>query len=135
MPAENATTPEELFVQVAVHWLRLAVETTGALVIALGVAIALLAFARALGRGKPADFNAIRLVLARYLAMALEFQLGADILSTAVAPSWNEIGKLGAIAVIRTGLNYFLSREMQEERRTAAGEADVQARAGESARG
>ncbi len=135
MPAENATTPEELFVQVAVHWLRLAVETTGALVIALGVVIALVAFARALGRGKPADFNAIRLVLARYLAMALEFQLGADILSTAVAPSWNEIGKLGAIAVIRTGLNYFLSREMQEERRTAVGEADVQARAASSVRG
>ena len=79
---------------------------------------------------KPADFNAIRLVLARYLAMALEFQLGADILSTAVAPTWNEIGKLGAIAVIRTTLNYFLSREMQEERRTADSERDVQVKAG-----
>ena len=48
--------------------------------------------------------------------MALEFQLGADIISTAVAPSWDQIGKLGAIAVIRTALNYFLSREMKEER-------------------
>ncbi|MCC8407859.1 DUF1622 domain-containing protein [Mucilaginibacter sp. UR6-1] len=48
--------------------------------------------------------------------MALEFQLGADILSTAVAPGWEEIGKLGAIAVIRTGLNFFLSRELAEER-------------------
>jgi uncharacterized membrane protein len=48
--------------------------------------------------------------------LALEFQLGADILSTAIAPSWDEIGKLGAIAVIRTGLNYFLSIEMREER-------------------
>ncbi len=72
-----------------------------------GVGIALVAFARSLLAGKPADFNAIRLVLARYLAMALEFQLGADILSTAVAPSWNEIGKLGAIAVIRTTLELF----------------------------
>ena len=69
-------------------------------------------------------------MLARYLAMALEFQLGADILSTAVAPSWNEIGKLGAIAVIRTTLNYFLSREMQEERRTAEGEKSVRIKAG-----
>lgn len=127
---ENPTTsPEELVVQGIVHWLRLAVETTGAVVIALGVAIALVAFARALLSGKPADFNAIRLVLARYLAMALEFQLGADILSTAVAPTWNEIGKLGAIAVIRTTLNYFLSREMQEERKTAEGERRVQAEA------
>ena len=48
----------------------------------------------------------------------LEFQLGADILSTAVAPSWEQIGKLGAIAVIRTGLNFFLSMEMQSERRS-----------------
>ena len=119
---ENPTSPEELFVQGAVHWLRLAVEATGAVVIGLGVSIALVAFARSLLTRKPADFNAIRLVLARYLAMALEFQLGADILSTAVAPTWNEIGKLGAIAVIRTTLNYFLSREMQEERRTADNE-------------
>ena len=118
-----------LFVQGAVHWLRLGVETTGAVVIGLGVAIALVAFARSLLARKPADFNAIRLVLARYLAMALEFQLGADILSTAVAPSWNEIGKLAAVAVIRTGLNYFLSREMQEERRTAEGERAVVAKA------
>lgn len=62
--------------------------------------------------------------------MALEFQLGADILSTAVAPTWNEIGKLGAIAVIRTTFNFFLSREMEEERRTAEGERHVQAAAG-----
>ena len=123
---ENPTSPEEVVVQVAVHWLRLAVEATGAVVIGIGVGIALVAFARSLLSGKPADFNAIRLVLARYLAMALEFQLGADILSTAVAPSWNEIGKLGAVAVIRTALNYFLSREMQEERRTAASERVVQ---------
>ena len=52
----------------------------------------------------------------RYLALALEFQLGADILSTAIAPSWEQIGKLGAIAVIRTALNYFLMREMSEDR-------------------
>ena len=112
-----------------VHWLRLAVESTGAVVIGIGVSIALMAFARSLLARRPADFNAIRLVLARYLAMALEFQLGADILSTAVAPTWNEIGKLGVIAVIRTTLNYILSREMQEERSTANDEKDVQEKA------
>jgi uncharacterized membrane protein len=60
------------------------------------------------------DFTTVRLTLARFLALALEFQLGGDILSTAVAPTWEAIGKLAAIAVIRTGLNYFLSREMHE---------------------
>ena len=87
-------------------------------------------FATALAGRQTADFTAIRLVLARYLALALEFQLGADILSTAVAPSWTQIGQLGAIAVIRTALSYFLSREMQEERATSDAERQVRERAG-----
>ena len=104
----------------AVRWLRLGIETTGAVIILLGVLIALGAFVRAFGRRASASYstegyNGVRLTLARYLALALEFQLGADILSTAIAPSWDQIGKLGAIAVIRTALNFFLGREMHEE--------------------
>ncbi len=106
----------EGWVRALVQWLRLGVETLGALIVALGVVLAAALFLRALLTRRTADFNAIRLTLARYLALALEFQLGADILSTAVAPSWTEIGKLGAVAVIRTTLNYFLSKEMKEER-------------------
>ena len=83
----------------------------------------MVAFTRAALGGRSRDYTGVRLVLARYLALALEFQLGADILSTAVAPTWEQIGKLGAIAVIRTGLNYFLSLEMREERRGADDEA------------
>ena len=49
-------------------------------------------------------FADVRLTPARFLAIALEFQLGADILSTAVAPTWDAIGKLAAVAVIRTAL-------------------------------
>jgi len=104
----------------AVQWLRLAVETTGALIIGLGVVTAVYEFAQTLRRGAT-DYNAVRLTLARYLALALELQLGADILSTAIAPSWDQIGKLGAIAVIRTGLNYFLMREMREEKGSHTG--------------
>lgn len=119
----------ENFVMTLVQWLRLGVEITGAAAIAIGSVISLYRFIRALLSRKETDFNAIRLTLARYLALALEFQLGADILSTAVAPNWQEIGKLGAIAVIRTGLNYFLSKEMEEEKKASAGEADVQVKA------
>ena len=57
--------------------------------------------------------NEIRLSLGRNLGLALEFLLGADILQTAVAPTWDDIGKLAAIAVLRTGLNYFLDRELK----------------------
>ena len=103
-------------VNAAVQWLRLGIETTGVLIIAMGVVVAAFGFLRALIAKQGANFNPIRLQLARYLALGLEFQLGADILSTAIAPSWDEIGKLAAIAVIRTGLNYFLMQEMRHER-------------------
>lgn len=106
----------EKLIATFVLWLRFAVEIMGALTIATGSITALLRFLKALYINKHTDFNLVRLTLARYLALALEFQLGADILSTAIAPSWEEIGKLGAIAIIRTGLNYFLSRELMEEK-------------------
>lgn len=63
----------------------------------------------------------IRLRLGRWLALALEFELAADILRTAIAPTWNEIGQLGAIVVLRTVLNFFLQMEIDKaaERKTA----------------
>ena len=110
-PAEAGV--EEIVVNL-VLWLKLGIEALGALVIAVGALMAARRFMRGPFPLGPAEFDAVRHTLARFLALALEFQLGADILSTAVAPSWEAIGKLGAIAVIRTALNYFLSREMQE---------------------
>ena len=66
-----------------------------------------------------------------YLSLALEFQLAADILSTAIAPTWEELGKLGVTATIRTALNYFLSREMKEyTEKVAREESTVARRAG-----
>ena len=58
----------------------------------------------------------IRLSLARYLTLGLEFQLAGDILRTAIAPTFQEIGQLAAIAAIRTALNYFVGREIRQER-------------------
>ena len=98
-----------------VLWLKLAVELVGAVVIGVGCCAAVLALVRRRGDG-PAAYAGVRLLLARYLALGLEFQLAADILATAVNPSWEEIGKLAAIAAIRTLLNFFLGREMKEER-------------------
>lgn len=115
-------TPIEPTIINLVLWLKLLVETTGAIIIAIGVVLAIVEFARALLNSKPDSFTKIRLLLARYLALALEFQLGADILSTAISPSWDQIGKLGAIAVIRTALNYFLSREMEQEQKITSAE-------------
>jgi uncharacterized membrane protein len=60
----------------------------------------------------------LRLGLGRSLALSLEFLLGADILRTAIEPSWEEIGRLAAIVAIRTALNYFLQREIAADART-----------------
>ena len=54
----------------------------------------------------------LRVQFGSSVAVALELLLGADVLATAVSPSWNDIGKLAAIAVLRTALNYFLEKEL-----------------------
>lgn len=71
----------------------------------------------------------VRLRLARWLAVALEFELAADILRTAIAPTWTEIGQLAAIAVLRTGLNYFLQQEIDKAVRQHAASPDPAASA------
>ena len=104
-------------------WLAAAVEASAALVIGLA---ALEATVRALllflphrpSPGAPDEKEAVRLRLGRWLAVALELELGADILRTAVAPTWNEIGQLGAIVVLRTALNYFLQLEIDKAQST-----------------
>jgi uncharacterized membrane protein len=57
--------------------------------------------------------EALRVQFGSSVAVALELLLGADVLATAVAPSWDDIGKLAAIAVLRTALNYFLEKELK----------------------
>ncbi len=53
---------------------------------------------------------------ARWLVAGLTFQLAADIIETSVAPTWDDIGRLAVIAIIRTGLNFFLERDLAEVR-------------------
>ena len=103
-----------------VEGLKLVVELIGVVIIGVGVIIATFEVLKTAIVRDRIGFGHVRLTLARYLALALEFQLGADILGTAIAPSWDEIGKLGAIAVIRTGLNYFLTKEMKEHEEAEA---------------
>jgi uncharacterized membrane protein len=105
--------------------LRTAAQAIATLVEGIGIAIVavavLVATARyvlgLLARVRPFPPEGLRLGLGRSLALALEFLLGADILRTAVEPSWDEIGRLAAIAAIRTALNYFLQREIAQDAR------------------
>jgi len=105
-----------------VHRFQEAAELVSAALIAIGVVIAVYHLVRLLLtsrkkslREQRTQYQWTRLNLSRFLAMALEFQLAADLLGTIIAPSWNQLGQLGAIAAIRTFLNYFLAREIREE--------------------
>jgi uncharacterized membrane protein len=108
--------PEDLLREYVDLLVRI-VEAAGALIIFLGAVIAFWRFVLAVVRpGTEWEFTRVRLGLGRYLALGLEFQLASDILSTAVAPTFEEIAKLAAIATIRTALNYFLGKEIEKER-------------------
>jgi uncharacterized membrane protein len=97
-------------------------------VVLYGTAEILFALGRfALGPDTGDERRAIWLRYARWLVAALTFQLAADILETSIAPDWDTLGRLAAIAVIRTFLNYFLEkdvseiRDRQKDRRVAQG--------------
>jgi uncharacterized membrane protein len=104
-------------------WLASGSEAAAALVIGLATIEATLrvlwlfvkaAFPRVGIREHQDEKEKVRLRLGRWLAVALEFELAADVLRTAVAPTWNEIGQLAAIVVLRTLLNYFLQKEIDK---------------------
>ncbi len=106
------------WIKLSIEWMALGVELAAGLVIGVAVVetivkVAPLAFRRVELRSEK---MAARLALGRWLAVALELTLAADILRTAIAPTWDDIGKLAAIAVLRTALNYFLEREISREK-------------------
>ncbi len=83
----------------------------------IGIAVLKLLFrylAFLYSQAKKISKETIRVQFGSSVAVALELMLGADVLATAVAPSWNDIGQLAAIAVIRTALNFFLGKELKE---------------------
>ncbi|MFD9271631.1 DUF1622 domain-containing protein [Streptomyces goshikiensis] len=108
----------ESTVRDVIGWLVHVIEAAGALIIFTGAVWAFVRFAATGLRGRSliTEFNKIRLSLGRFLVLGLEFQLAGDVLRTAVAPSFTEIGQLAAIAAIRTVLNFFLTREIAQER-------------------
>jgi uncharacterized membrane protein len=74
-------------------------------------------------RGSP-GFPAVRLTFGSWLAMALEFQLGADIVATSTSPTGSHLVQLAVVAVIRTLLNVFLARDLDAEKAHQASAAE-----------
>ncbi len=115
----------EDFLIVTVGYLRLAVEAVGAAFIGIGAASSVYRYVLSLLGLREYTNSDIRLYLGRFLALGLEFQLASDILATAVAPTFEEVQLLAAIAVIRTVLNYFLQKELEREQASPDSGRDV----------
>jgi uncharacterized membrane protein len=105
------------------EWLHLVTKDTVIVIDAMALIVVAVGTAEAFFTGLWAAFPApmahrrFREILVRYgrwLVAGLTFQLAADIIETSIAPTWQEVGQLGAIAVIRTFLNYFLDRDLAE---------------------
>jgi uncharacterized membrane protein len=107
---------EELFKSFA-ESVAIAVEAAAALFIAIG---ALEAVYHLVVRYTPHHGKSVMgrkqiwVQFAVWLLLALEFELAADVLRTAISPSWDDVGMLGAIAAIRTVLNYFLEKDIEK---------------------
>jgi uncharacterized membrane protein len=94
-----------------------ALNIIGALITIWGIVISLLEFLKKeITRRKEAiQLNeAIRIKLGSYLVLALEFFIAGDIVKTIITPSWQSLGILGAIVVIRTILSYFLTKDLKK---------------------
>jgi len=107
----------ELILKEIASAVALTAEIICVLCIAIGAATAVFKTIAAVVTGSMSVRHVRRDVwrsFAAWIILALEFALGADIVRTAIAPSWNDIGQLAAIAVIRTGLNYFLERDLED---------------------
>ena len=110
---------EEAF-RIVASYVALVLDAIVVLTVAIGSLEALYRILQAavLRRTSDWDRRAVWLRFAAWILLALEFALGADIVRTAIAPSWDDIGKLGAIAGIRTFLGFFLSRDLETAEET-----------------
>ncbi len=106
---------EELFRELS-NGIALGVELTAVLVVAVGsieaiVRLVTVVSSPGASHGRKKD---VWRRFGMWLLLGLEFELAADIVRSIIAPTWADIGKLGAIAVIRTFLNYFLEKDLVE---------------------
>jgi len=106
---------EEIFKEFA-SWIALGMEVVAALIIAVGGFLSLVRLVLLRTNSGPLFHNRRRVFIefGTWLILGLEFELAADIIRSAISPTWRDIGQLGAIAVIRTFLNYFLERDVRE---------------------
>ncbi len=109
--------PLEGWLKLIVGYFAAGAEIAAAVVIGIAILRGILTYIQLLvarSDTEGSSTEAIRLRLGRALALGLEFTVASDILRTAVAPTRQDILNLGAIVLLRTLLNYFLEREIEQ---------------------
>jgi uncharacterized membrane protein len=91
-------------------------QLTAILVIIIGISKALFSFLKdsVFSKDSAEAINESRMELGHAFSLGLGFLIGGSILSTTLAPTWNEIGQLASIIAIRTVLNHFLLKDIQK---------------------
>lgn len=107
----------EEWLAVAIHYSVFIVNVMAVLIVMAGTVEAFFRGLRVLALSPHVDESReVWLRYARWLVAGLTFLLAGDIIETAVAPTWDDVGRLGVIAVIRTVLSFFLERDIAEMR-------------------
>ena len=118
-------------IEILKAWLAIATEYTATIIDAIALVIVAIGTIEAAWNGVRLMFaepdghekRAVWLRYGRWLVAALTFQLAADIIETSIAPTWDDVGRLAVIAIIRTLLNYFLEKDIVEIRERERGSA------------
>jgi len=109
---------ESLLHEIA-HYVALTIEAIAILIIAIGTVEAFVGIVRSVlsPHADNLEKRAVWLAYSHWLVAGLTFQLAADVVNTSFSTTWDELGRLAAVAAIRTFLSYFLDREVESTRR------------------
>jgi uncharacterized membrane protein len=105
----------ESLIRPYVNYLTFTIDIAAGLIIGISAVVALIAFFKILKKSskeQTQDKETIRLGLARGMLLALDFEVGSDILKTILVPSANELSILAVIVAIRIILSWSLSKEI-----------------------
>jgi uncharacterized membrane protein len=110
-----------------VNYLTFGIDIAAGLIIGISAILALISFCKILRKStkeQTIDKETIRLRLARGMLLALDFEVGSDILKTILVPSVRELTILAVIVGIRIALSWSLSKEI--DRHSTDIEEDLQ---------
>ena len=102
---------------ILINGIAFSLNIIGALIVLRGVVIALGDFLKKEFSGKKdvvRIHESIRITLGSYLVLGLEFFIAGDIIKTVITPTWESLGILGTIVMIRTILSYFLTKDLKK---------------------